>query len=56
MIRTYHPSDLTMMRVALVDARARIAETGGDARDRAIIARLSRLPMPQEQRAFMTAP
>ncbi len=55
-MKRYRPSDLTMMRIALVDARARIAETGGDARDRAIVARLTSLPMPAKQRAFMDQP
>lgn len=55
-MKRYRNSDLAMMRVALADARARIAETGGDARDKAIVARLASLPMPESQRAFLVAP
>lgn len=55
-MKRYRPSDLTMMRIALLDARARIASDGGDARDAAIVARLSSLPMVERQRAYLTAP
>lgn len=55
-MKRYHNSDLAMMRVALLDARARIADTGGDARDGAIVTRLTGLAMPDSQRAFLLAP
>lgn len=55
-MKRYRRSDLAMMRVALIDARARISSDGGDARDAAIVARLSSLPMVENQRAYLTAP
>lgn len=43
-------SDLCMIKIAISDARTRIAQNGGSRRDHAILARFEKLSLTVEQR------